>query len=504
MLLYVRTGSGGTGPAQVVEDLGLVIETSATWTLLSASSPAEAIGNSGNFTARDIRDSQDLFDLVAAGDLEWSKDGVDVELAADYRADYMITRDFTDDDFDFQNLSVSGQLTLSGINVNSRLDDLVDHLNGSGIKHDASEIQVEGTYSNIPVTPADLETTISGINQALTSSINSFSTITGDTGSATADSSGDSLAIAGVNGVVTSVTDDPEVVTIDGDALLPRDGSRPMTGTLDLDGNSIVSVLNATFTGVVDLSGATGFTLPQATNIAATFTSGAEGQLAWDSDDEVLYAHDGTQWFALAPASGIISDHAMLTGLGLDDHTQYLLLSGVRTRNELTGVIDATDGDILLPVETTGQTTLADGSAVAAGAVAVIDGQLATYDATRTKWLSANRYVYSSAKRGNSNNIYLRAPDGLAHSTAGIRIGENSTITGITVENSENNTFTVEIHRGDPLSPTVLATLAVSAALGTSNMTLNIDVDANDVLMVYINGNSRSPHVQFHLATRYN
>ena len=42
-----------------------------------------------------------------------------------------------------------------------------------------------------------------------------FSTITGDTGSATADNSADTLKIAGGEGVVTIATDDPEVLTID-------------------------------------------------------------------------------------------------------------------------------------------------------------------------------------------------------------------------------------------------------------------------------------------------
>ncbi len=44
---------------------------------------------------------------------------------------------------------------------------LGDHLNGEANKHDASEIDVEGTYDRIPGTPTDLETTISSINDVL-------------------------------------------------------------------------------------------------------------------------------------------------------------------------------------------------------------------------------------------------------------------------------------------------------------------------------------------------
>ena len=41
------------------------------------------------------------------------------------------------------------------------------HLDGGANKHDASEIDVEGTYSNIAGTPTDLETALAGINAAL-------------------------------------------------------------------------------------------------------------------------------------------------------------------------------------------------------------------------------------------------------------------------------------------------------------------------------------------------
>ena len=49
--------------------------------------------------------------------------------------------------------------------------DFDDHLDGGPSKHDASEIDVEGTYSNLPSTPTDLETTISDINTQLTEAL---------------------------------------------------------------------------------------------------------------------------------------------------------------------------------------------------------------------------------------------------------------------------------------------------------------------------------------------
>ncbi len=49
--------------------------------------------------------------------------------------------------------------------------DFDDHLNGGSSKHDASEIDVEGTYSNFSNSPGDLETVISDINTQMTEAL---------------------------------------------------------------------------------------------------------------------------------------------------------------------------------------------------------------------------------------------------------------------------------------------------------------------------------------------
>lgn len=85
--------------------------------------------------------------------------------------------------------------------------DWADHFNGGAGKHDASEIDVEGVYSNIPGTPDDLESTIGAIDSelgALDSAISNVGldeaydkggagagrTVTADQGPVTLDSSG--------------------------------------------------------------------------------------------------------------------------------------------------------------------------------------------------------------------------------------------------------------------------------------------------------------------------
>jgi len=63
------------------------------------------------------------------------------------------------------NLVVAGNV--DGRDVSTDGAALDAHLNGGANKHDASEIDVEGTYVNIAGTPTDLETTVSAINSSL-------------------------------------------------------------------------------------------------------------------------------------------------------------------------------------------------------------------------------------------------------------------------------------------------------------------------------------------------
>lgn len=85
-----------------------------------------------------------------------------------------------------------------------------------------------------------------------------------------------------------------------------------------LTGNAIRNAV----TGFIDMSGGR-FILPQATDIPTAIPTGVEGELAWDTDDDILYVWDGTQWIVVAGGGGGGGDHGVLAGLGDDDHTQY-------------------------------------------------------------------------------------------------------------------------------------------------------------------------------------
>jgi len=108
--LYVRTGNTGTDPSVDVDDLGLTVPTASGWLLISASDPDQAINSpadDGQFNARRLRDSQDLYDAITTSGLEWSKTGILGERADAYIADYMILQDLIGDDWDL----TDGRLT---------------------------------------------------------------------------------------------------------------------------------------------------------------------------------------------------------------------------------------------------------------------------------------------------------------------------------------------------------------------------------------------------------
>src|SRR5215471_4414155 len=93
--------------------------------------------------------------------------------------------------------------------------------------------------------------------------------------------------IAGINSIVTATVGD--VINVDGNALLPRDGSRPMTGSLNMGGNAITSVSLLANTGTLTVqsvafpTGGASFTWPSAAGAAGSVltTNGPSGILSF-------------------------------------------------------------------------------------------------------------------------------------------------------------------------------------------------------------------------------
>lgn len=431
-LLYVRTANAGTDPAVAIDDLGVTIATGAGWTLLSRSSPSDPNANSGQFTARELRDSDDLFTQISTGNLEWSKDGSTVEAALDYTSDYALMQDFSDDDLDLTNgritLPNSGTLPADG-----------DGREGETYwKSDTDSFYVHDGSQWL------LVATASGVNND--------------------------------HGALTGLLDDDHTQYL----LLSGDQTR----------NEV--------TGSIDMSTGSGnaFVLPQANDVGGTFLTAQEGQLAWDIDDDVLYAYNGTQWFALAPASGIITDHGGLTGLVDDDHSQYGLLAGNAARNPVTGEYDFSTGDLILPSDGTLKGSPVEGN------VEVKGGILYTYDATRSKWLSVDRKMIYAGRDGTANDVYLRTFDGIATSQTGYRVLRDGTITGLVAQTDGSETWTLEIRRNNVATP--IASLVITAATGGQSTVTNVDVSQGDEIQFFANttGNIDTPVAGLELAWR--
>jgi hypothetical protein len=436
-LLFVRTGNDGADADVLIADLGFTIPTGAGWTLLSESSPNDADGNAGQFTARDIRNSADLFDLISGGSLEWaSVSGVE-ELAADYRADYMLFEDFTDDHGRFARLN----------------------------------------FPSGPTVPADAD---------------------GEEGEVFWDSDDDALwAHDGASWILLtspSGADHGGLTGLDDDDHLQY---------LLLSGNAARN----TVSGKIEFEPGVGeLGLPNATDVPGTFTSGDEGDIAWDSDDDCLYLHTGTSWQQVLCVTdsgiefpNINIDHGELDGLGDDDHPQY----GHLLQNEIVSGVWTFDssGDtdpalIIDPDAAAPTTNLTD------GAVSIIDDILSTYDATRGKWLSVDRIQLSASKKGGANDVYLRVNDQIATSETGYRVMRDATITALAAQTDGSETWTLRIRRND--STTNIASLVVTAAAGNQATNINVDLDQGDELQIFADttGVIHSPVALVELAWR--
>lgn len=498
-LLYVR----GVGSDVEIADLGITVAQGPGWTLLASSDPAEAEGSAGQFTARETRDSKDLYDAISGGSLQWSKNGSDVAPTADYVADFMLMQDFTDDFLD-----------LSGGRL--RLPQTTD---------------VPGTLT-------------SGIEE----------------GEIAWDTDDDSLYVFNGSSWVTAGT-----VIDHGDLNGLDDDDHDQY--LLLSGDETRNIVD----GAVDFSTASGLILPTGTDRTGLLT--VEGNIMWDTDDDILWLYDGTQWVDLPTTLSGVLDHGTLVGLDDDDHLHYLtearhdalpadnphsvtftqavtadagtdisaaeaetLTDGsnadllhvhdyaatVHTHDhglDLTGLLDddhpqyghlaqdetvsgmwtfdpttATDPSIVLaPRAAAPSTNLAD------GALAHVDGILYTYDATRSKWLSVDRVKWVAGRNANATNIFLRGPDGIAQSTTGYRIPRDGTITALWAQTRVAESWTLEIRR----SGAVIASLAIAAADGGQDTTINVDVSAGDELSMRCNGtNIGRPVGSFEVAWR--
>jgi hypothetical protein len=384
--LYVRGASADVA----VPDLGITVAQGPGWTQLNYSSPENAEGDSGQFTARELRDSGDLYSLVSASTLEWSKDGSGVEDAADYVADYMITEDFTDDTFDLSDggfvFPNSDTLPASGIEGQTYWDtdddtlyvwngtewdtvggDPEDHGNLIGLGDDDHDqyMLLDGDLIRNQITGGIDLSTASGL---IVPQGTGTSGQTPTEGNLFWDSDDDALYMydgvewitiatsSGINtdhGALTGLNDDDHVHYLNEtrhDAL-PADNPHSVTFTQAV-----------TADGGTDISAAEAETLTDGSNADAlhahdtshTHAHSEITSVGTDDHHAKSHIHDGID------GSGTVEHHD-LTGLSDDDHDQYVLIDGDLTRNQFTdGGLDLASASGLIVPTGTDRTGLAE------------------------------------------------------------------------------------------------------------------------------------------------
>ncbi|MBT2161890.1 hypothetical protein [Zobellia barbeyronii] len=115
------------------------------------------------------------------------------------------------------------------------------------------------------------------------------------------------------------------------------------------------------------------------------------------------------------------------------------------------------------------------------------DGILYAYDGSRTKWLSVDRTMVGWGVNNPATTLaYMRQFNGAESDKNGWRMLRDGTITGITVQTENANTWTLEIRKNDGLIP--IAVLAIAATEGGQDDTINIDFNQGDFLQAYCNG----------------
>lgn len=114
------------------------------------------------------------------------------------------------------------------------------------------------------------------------------------------------------------------------------------------------------------------------------------------------------------------------------------------------------------------------------------DGILLFYDNNRSKYLSTSRENITFGIDGKNINIdrWLRAVDGIPTNNTGFKIPRNGTIVAGTIQckNSANCIF--HIRKNNNVSD--IATLTLNGNSGIIDNNLNIDVNVNDWIQLYM------------------
>lgn len=115
------------------------------------------------------------------------------------------------------------------------------------------------------------------------------------------------------------------------------------------------------------------------------------------------------------------------------------------------------------------------------GQIDIKDGILCVYDANRGKWLSVQRQFLVFGRRGNTRNQYLGFYGSrLVSNNSGLRLARSATIVSMSGQIDQSGTCTFNVRRNDVA--TNVASLAVTAAVGTEDISKNVDLNSGDFI----------------------
>ncbi len=123
------------------------------------------------------------------------------------------------------------------------------------------------------------------------------------------------------------------------------------------------------------------------------------------------------------------------------------------------------------------------------GDLAIINGVLYAYDATRAKWLSVVREKFVFGRKGNTKNQWLNFCAGsLSSNNSGYPIPRDATIVSLSAQLDASGTANLRVRRNDVV--TNISTLTVTASLSGVDNTVDVDLAAGDWLQSYVDNAS--------------
>jgi hypothetical protein len=262
-------------------------------------------------------------------------------------------------------------------------------------------------------------------------------------------------------------------VDTDNNYLYKWDGTAWIDMKHLVDGDRVIN-LDSTSENIYDLESGTWTDLGQPEDNTAVIVNFDYNDLPalWVYDDEILLG-----WIRIA-------DSEMFTANTLDQAYDQGGPGAGRTIYVDSGAVQLSASGGYAPLELTDLAS-APTTGLADGQLAVINGLLYEYDDVRTKWLSVQKITLFFGRSGNTKNQYLNFGVGtLASNNSGFRIPRNAIIVSLSGQLDAVGTCDIRIRKNG--TATNIATLAIAAAQGASDNTINVDLAAGDYLHSYL------------------